>query len=643
MKGSKIFLLSLALFFLFAFVVFAQKTPLPSEISETPCDLNKPCPEGLECFYFPEIGLRCAQPNPCSYFRCPEDTKCSILQTYPPKIHCAPRKELPPAIAERPVSKIIDLDENIQPQDLNVSEPKLLPDSSFYFLKSWARKIQEIFTFNPLSKAKLRLKFANERLMELKKLIEANKDPEIIQKTTENYQQEIEKIKGEAEKIKEKAKENFQVESFLDKFIDQQILHQKLLDRLETQVTPQAFEKIKETRERHLENFKDVMLKLEDRGEKITEKLNKILGEQKGSEFKNFKNLEVLKNLEEKVPEEAKVAIRKAQENALKRLKEDLGKMSPSDQEKFKEYIEKISGAKEKHLEILENLRQEIQTIPAPPPQILELRGKLEESKERMLEKIEERLEKLNCPRWTPPAPEFCKEGRVIIEKDEKGCLLAPRCIIPGELEILELQPQEPVIGLPNPASVYCKKLGYKLEIRTNPDGSQYGACIFPDGSECEEWAFFRGECGVEYKKETERNEKPQFCITLWDPVCGKDNKTYSNECFAKMAGVEVNYKGECKKELGCAKEGEKVNRNPLLGPTDKKCCEGLVEVRVSRSYSICQKPEEKQTEKISPAPEFCIQVITAAKNPETGECREFPTPCDVPEGWIPLIGKGCD
>jgi len=29
-----------------------------------------------------------------------------------------------------------------------------------------------------------------------------------------------------------------------------------------------------------------------------------------------------------------------------------------------------------------------------------------------------------------------------------------------------------------------------------------------------------------------------------------------------------------------------------------------------------------------------CIQVITPARNPETGEVRDFPTPCDVPEGW---------
>jgi hypothetical protein len=31
---------------------------------------------------------------------------------------------------------------------------------------------------------------------------------------------------------------------------------------------------------------------------------------------------------------------------------------------------------------------------------------------------------------------------------------------------------------------------------------------------------------------------------------------------------------------------------------------------------------------------EFCAQVITFAEDPETGECIAFPTPCDVPDGW---------
>jgi len=48
---------------------------------------------------------------------------------------------------------------------------------------------------------------------------------------------------------------------------------------------------------------------------------------------------------------------------------------------------------------------------------------------------------------------------------------------------------------LPNPASVYCEEQGGTLEIRTDADGNQYGVCLFADGSECDEWAFFRGEC----------------------------------------------------------------------------------------------------------------------------------------------------
>lgn len=50
--------------------------------------------------------------------------------------------------------------------------------------------------------------------------------------------------------------------------------------------------------------------------------------------------------------------------------------------------------------------------------------------------------------------------------------------------------------NLPNPASSYCEQQGFKSEIRTSADGSQTGYCLFPDGSECDEWAYFRGECG---------------------------------------------------------------------------------------------------------------------------------------------------
>ena len=51
---------------------------------------------------------------------------------------------------------------------------------------------------------------------------------------------------------------------------------------------------------------------------------------------------------------------------------------------------------------------------------------------------------------------------------------------------------------LANPASVYCQGLGYTEETRESEVG-QYGVCIFPDGAECDSWAFLGGSCGQEY------------------------------------------------------------------------------------------------------------------------------------------------
>jgi putative hemolysin len=55
-------------------------------------------------------------------------------------------------------------------------------------------------------------------------------------------------------------------------------------------------------------------------------------------------------------------------------------------------------------------------------------------------------------------------------------------------------------LGMPNPASKFCEDQGYTLQMREEAGGT-VGYCIFPDGNECEEWAFFNGECGDEYRK----------------------------------------------------------------------------------------------------------------------------------------------
>jgi putative hemolysin len=51
-----------------------------------------------------------------------------------------------------------------------------------------------------------------------------------------------------------------------------------------------------------------------------------------------------------------------------------------------------------------------------------------------------------------------------------------------------------PASEIANPASEFCVEQGGTLEIREG-EGGQVGVCVFDDGSECEEWAFYRGEC----------------------------------------------------------------------------------------------------------------------------------------------------
>ena len=69
----------------------------------------------------------------------------------------------------------VNLDEDIQPSDLGVGKPRILPDSPFWYLKAIRDRIWLIVTTNPMRKAELSLLFADKRIMTAQKLFENNK------------------------------------------------------------------------------------------------------------------------------------------------------------------------------------------------------------------------------------------------------------------------------------------------------------------------------------------------------------------------------------------------------------------------------------------------------------------------------------
>ena len=48
-------------------------------------------------------------------------------------------------------------------------------------------------------------------------------------------------------------------------------------------------------------------------------------------------------------------------------------------------------------------------------------------------------------------------------------------------------------VGVPPTAAGYCMQLGYTEQLGDSGDPTN---CAFPDGTTCEEWSFYRGECG---------------------------------------------------------------------------------------------------------------------------------------------------
>ena len=79
-------------------------------------------------------------------------------------------------------------------------------------------------------------------------------------------------------------------------------------------------------------------------------------------------------------------------------------------------------------------------------------------------------------------------------------------CGIPDEVGTTEYDrkaigtaPEEklsrPICAMPNPAAVYCLALGYEYAVVPDEEGDEWGFCVFPDGSACESWSFYRGMC----------------------------------------------------------------------------------------------------------------------------------------------------
>ncbi|TSD01330.1 MAG: Aga1p [Parcubacteria group bacterium Greene1014_15] len=279
----------------------------------------------------------------------------------------------------------INLDEDFAPEDFGVETVGTLPNSPFYFIKSARRGITSFFTFDSTKKAELSLHYASEKFVEAKTLAEQEGvPPGDVEEALDNFKKELDRVETRAEKVAAGGDET-KATALGEDIMDSVVKYTKSLDKIEKDLPPEAFTEIHEAKEKALATFGTVgdLVSIEV----VSEKLSAILDEQKGSEFKNFKNAEVLKELGEQASAELQEAIKLTEDNTLLKLQNELEELDSSQKAVFEDFVQEVGGNELRHLEIIHDL--EVRPVSA------DLREAIAQAKEEALSRAEERITNL--------------------------------------------------------------------------------------------------------------------------------------------------------------------------------------------------------------------------------------------------------
>lgn len=300
-------------------------------------------------------------------------------------------------------------DFDISIEDMQANRAAILPDSALHVFKRFGHAITEAVTFDPVAKAELRLEHANDTLAETKQMIEEkgmeNVNARSVAKSIERYEAKLGQVATQVDDIRAKREINQEsVNAFLNDFINKQLTQQKVLDNIVEEVIEvkedgaaegvevnieieQIMATVEDVKSDVLYSFTEVLSEVENSADDMANRLSDVMDAQVGSDFKYLKNLEILEELAEKVPETAKQAIQMAKENTIKKFEVRINTLPPAVRaEKFQNYVEHATVDETRLVTLLDELKQS-QGIPVD---ILE---KLEEAKEIAVRKFEEKLE----------------------------------------------------------------------------------------------------------------------------------------------------------------------------------------------------------------------------------------------------------
>ncbi len=343
-------------------------------------------------------------------------------------------------------------------QEEELPDPGITPDSPFYFLDNWGKNIGLIFAFGPEAKARKALEYAEERLAEAQAMAIKNRTREVEQ-AANGYNEFLTIVAERAEEARQQGVSD----NISEKVALATSKHLSVLDRVEETVPEQAREAIARAKEASINGQQNALRALArerlERAAEInlaaiegrlnrarvqteegnTEEIEEALDDADkmfrfGEEISEIArglgkdttpveqlvaratsaHLEVLAEIHEKAPEQARVSIENAIANSLinrERVVEAL-----KNKGSLGEIPEETPVLQRIQVEALERVQEKIQERAQEEP----MEGVQEQVQERIQEELQERIQE-QASNLKPEAPKPVASANETEEEETSG------------------------------------------------------------------------------------------------------------------------------------------------------------------------------------------------------------------------------